>query len=538
MRAGRPFRSVVPLLCAAAAALWPTYVGAITVSYYGGPVISNVQVIQVNWGSSIDPTLSAALPSFYTAVTGGPYFDWLYEYSTRGLNGAGDGQAGSDQVVGRGSFGGGYTISPSITATSITDAQIQSELAAQIAAQNLPQPSLDAHGFVNSLYMIDFPNGITISFGGTQSCEPGGFCAYHGTIVANGKDVPYAVLPFIGTGSPCQGACGGAQNDIDNEYAVHSQQLANTVTDAAAGLTQSIARPLAWYDDALGTGEIGSICNAQQAVVSGYTVQKEWSNVSQACIASVPGLPVCDGSPTRCRPCYAGDAGVACTGAKPSCDTAPLSATFGFCVATTSTTTTSTTLPGGATTTTLPGSADVCGNCTDDDQNGLTDFEDVGCCSGNQQTTLMPHKITLAPGAKGVKVTLTATLPQAGLESTRPLGQDLYLQVLPNGAPADVLCAHVPATDLKATKSAVSFDDPKGLVPGDFGIQHVAVRRHKDGSAALKITGKHVTLTLPPAGMVQFTFALRDPATAESGNRCGTATVTLRAKRKGVLVYP
>lgn len=149
----------------------------------------------------------------------------------------------------------------------------------------------------------------------------------------------------------------------------------------------------------------------------------------------------------------------------------------------------------------------------------------------------MPHKVTLAPGPSGVKLTFTATLPQTGLTVTRPLAQDLYLQLLPAGQ-TEAVCAHIPATDLRMPKTSVVFDDPKGLVANDHGIQHLVVRRHKDGSGTLKVVGRHVGLTVPPAGMVRFTFSLRNPATAEAGNRCAAATLTLRAKKKGVLVYP
>ncbi len=51
--------------------------------YYGGPVISNVKVIAVDWGPNVDAGLRNELAGFYGTVTGGAYFDWLNEYSTR-----------------------------------------------------------------------------------------------------------------------------------------------------------------------------------------------------------------------------------------------------------------------------------------------------------------------------------------------------------------------------------------------------------------------------------------------------------------------
>src|ERR1700738_972711 len=56
-------------------------------TYYGGRALSNVQVVQVVYGSgtylpqttgNTTPTVS----SFYAGVTNSPYVDWLTEYDT------------------------------------------------------------------------------------------------------------------------------------------------------------------------------------------------------------------------------------------------------------------------------------------------------------------------------------------------------------------------------------------------------------------------------------------------------------------------
>ena len=90
---------------------------------------------------------------------------------------------GTNQTIGNGTFDGLFQIVPSAgnNGSTITDTQIQSELLAQITAGHLPAPILDAAGNVNTLYMIFFPPGKTITQGGSNSCQAGGFCAYHGT---------------------------------------------------------------------------------------------------------------------------------------------------------------------------------------------------------------------------------------------------------------------------------------------------------------------------------------------------------------------
>src|SRR5262249_50766266 len=74
-----------------------------------------------------------------------------------------------------------------------------------------------------------------------------------------------------------------------------------------------------------------------------------------------------------------------------------------------------TTFPGQTTTTTLPGSArEICGNCVDDDGNGLTDLEDPACCGTNAALSLK-NGILRATKRRGTTVTLRGTLADASL---------------------------------------------------------------------------------------------------------------------------
>jgi hypothetical protein len=304
--------------------------------YWGGRVISNVKVYDVQWGPDVEPTLRDGAAGFYAAVTDSEYFDWLSEYDTAGLNGQ-DGRSGSNQHIGRGSFGGQYTITPSATGTHLTNAQIGAELAAQIAAGKLPAPDVDAGGNVNSIYMFDFPPGVDIDLDGAASCQV--FCAYHNTVVVNGKSVPYSVLPDQGATSPCSGGCGSG-TPFENATAVLSHELIEAVTDPEIGLVAPTApgydRPAAWGDNHPSTGEIGDICNGMVGTVAGYNVQLQWSNAQGDCVltgptttACTPGscsgaLSVCETTGAKagqCVACSASDS-FACTGASPLCDTA------------------------------------------------------------------------------------------------------------------------------------------------------------------------------------------------------------------------
>ena len=307
----------------------PSLAASAQLTYYGGRVVSNAKVYQVSWGPSVDTKVQSGLGAFYTAITNSDYFDWLAEYDTVGRNGS-DGQSGSNQHIGRGSFGRAIEITPAAQGTSLSDDQIQAELAAQTAAGKLPTPDLDAAGNVNAVYMIDFPPGVTITGpgGSGQSCVQ--FCAYHSTVVIGGRSVPYGVLPDLG--GPCSMGCGMDPAPFNNATAVHSHELVEAITDAEVGVgaANSVARPLAWYDAAANTGEIGDICNAQHATVAGFVVQTEWSNSQGACIASRP-LPTCGTAAPPCTPCTAAPS--SCTGATPVCASDQEDFKLGQCVA-------------------------------------------------------------------------------------------------------------------------------------------------------------------------------------------------------------
>jgi hypothetical protein len=263
-------------------------------TYFGGPIISNVQVIQVLYGSGsynaqIAGTSSPSMGQFYGDITSSGLITLLQQYNTPVSGGTG-------QTFGNGSFGGLFQIVPAAgnNGSTITDAQIQSEILAQITAGHLPSPILDSQGNPNTLYMIFFPPGKTISQGGSNSCQAGGFCAYHGTTSSlfGGKHVLYGVMPDMQAGSGCSTGC-GTSTVFGNYTSVTSHELTEALTDADVGIATTFAAPLAWYD--MTNGEIGDICNGQQGsyVANGttYTIQLEFSNSANNCVLPPAGAP-------------------------------------------------------------------------------------------------------------------------------------------------------------------------------------------------------------------------------------------------------
>ena len=285
------------------AAVAPAAPAGAHLSYFGGPVISNVHVVQVLYGSGsynaqVAGTTSPTMGQFYGDLTGANsgYTSLLTQYNTPA-------SGGTNQTIGNGTFDGLFQIVPSAgnNGSTISDSQIQSELLAQITAGHLPAPVLDAAGNVNTLYMIFFPPGKTITQGGSSSCVAGGFCAYHGTTstLLNGKNVLYGVMPDMQSGLCSTGGCGNG-GVFGNYTSVTSHELTEAITDADVGIATTFAPPLAWYD--MVNGEIGDICNGQQGsyVANGttYTIQLEFSNAANNCVLPPAGAPTPDFSIT------------------------------------------------------------------------------------------------------------------------------------------------------------------------------------------------------------------------------------------------
>ena len=285
-------------------------------SYFGGRVVSNTQVVQVIYGRGsyipeVTSTASPSMATFYQGILNSPYVDWLREYNTTNQPGL-----ATNQVIGRGSFASQVTITPSPqnNGSVIDDSNIKAELAAQIQAGNIPAPTQDALGNNNTYYAIFFPHGKVLTVQGVSSCQF--FCAYHGTVadVPGFGEIYYGVHPDFQPGSGCEFSCGAATTVFGNYTQVASHELVETITDAEIGLAQTFAPPLAWYDQNF-NNEIGDLCNDQNAQVRGgdgvtYDVQTEFSNSQSDCIASIPGLnplivegggQTCGVSPTTAR---------------------------------------------------------------------------------------------------------------------------------------------------------------------------------------------------------------------------------------------
>jgi hypothetical protein len=266
--------------------------------YYGGPVVSHAIVVPVNWNSDVDANVQSKLPQFYADLVQSTYWDMLALYSTVGAT-TQDAQAGSGQLIARGSAAAGVTIAPVqcpagtgsvATPCPVTEANIDDEINRQIDLDILPAPALDATGNVNTVYMLNFPATVQVVLGTSPPTETScvDFCHANTTLVRNALNIGVGIVMDYAT-SGCSSGCGMAATALEVATQNASAALVDAVTDPLFGEAASVARPLAWYDAA--TGEVADYCgNIANTLVAGgsrvWNVGEVWSIQAAACRAS------------------------------------------------------------------------------------------------------------------------------------------------------------------------------------------------------------------------------------------------------------
>ena len=230
-------------------------------NYYGGPILSAINVAPIYWNSGVQFT--ATFDSFYTDVPNSPLYTMLGQYG-----------------VGHGTGSPGVVASQSTR--NIADSEIRTEILIEINLGRAPSPINP-----NNYYPVHLaPNMQVTAPDGSHSCVF--FCAYHGTFQAldvTGRvfNINYGVLPDLS--GACAGHCGG-DTLANDTTSVASHELVEATTDPAVGLASTIGFPLAWYDP--GHGEIADICGHQHGTTTGngrsYVIQLEFSNAANDCV--------------------------------------------------------------------------------------------------------------------------------------------------------------------------------------------------------------------------------------------------------------
>jgi hypothetical protein len=228
------------------------------ITYGGGPVLTNVNVIPIFWGSQWknDPTLNSyanGIYNFFKTILSSCVIDLLsQDYSVNG-QAIQNGTVETPIIINDSEYPPFHSV-PS----TLDDSAIQFYITSwSWAATIIPAPG------PQTLYFIYTPPGTTVTAPSEQSCV--NMCGYHANVlwgVASPISFYYAVIPYP--------SCGGCSNNLGDFNALtflSSHELCESITDPD-WLGQN-----GWFDRST-LKEIGDICDIPfwgVTTLDGYT---------------------------------------------------------------------------------------------------------------------------------------------------------------------------------------------------------------------------------------------------------------------------
>ena len=152
-----------------------------SVSYHGGPLLANVEVESLFYGTAwqTNPSLASQIDGFLGSITNSTYMDQLKEYSEPGY------------VIGRRSLTDGRIGPVSLSSgQTITDASIQQSLNGYITSPNGGLKAPDP----NRLYFVFTPPNVHVQTSNGEN-SISNFLGYHSSFIdSKGARVNYAVV--------------------------------------------------------------------------------------------------------------------------------------------------------------------------------------------------------------------------------------------------------------------------------------------------------------------------------------------------------
>jgi hypothetical protein len=171
--------------------------------------------------------------------------------------------------------------------------------------------------------------------------------------------------------------------------------------------------------------------------------------------------------------------------------------------------------------------AEICGDCIDNDGDGLVDYEDPDCCG--EPLALNVKRLRIRPTTKpvpGHRLRLRGLYAQLLAAGFDPMTQTTEIQLSePDG---QIFCTTIPPKYWKhPRKRLFKFRDKTGTLAS--GLRKTRFKVTRKGRIFFGAAGRN--MSLPPAqwNNVRVTVSV--------GDQCSTSTLNLRAVRKGV-VFP
>jgi hypothetical protein len=179
------------------------------------------------------------------------------------------------------------------------------------------------------------------------------------------------------------------------------------------------------------------------------------------------------------------------------------------------------------TTTTLPVTQEICGNCIDDDGDGVTDFEDPACCA--QTLPLAVQRMVLKPlglHVHGHRLKMKARYAVPAPALFDPAAQDTTLQIA--DAQGELFCQTITANHwMHPRRPLYRFKDKQGRFAG--GLKKGRFKVKRNGMVLFRTRGKQVALRPTDGDTIVVTVRV--------GTQCARETMSLRTA-KTALVFP
>ena len=165
----------------------------------------------------------------------------------------------------------------------------------------------------------------------------------------------------------------------------------------------------------------------------------------------------------------------------------------------------------------------MCGNCADDDGDGLTDFEDPKCCGFVAPMNV--RRSSIRNNGANTRFGLRSCLAVADQSKVNPLVQDLYVQIRDTRTGV-VLCSFIGAEHfMRLHKHAIAFWDRSGKVASARGIEDASVTYTKS-CLAFYAFGRKLQYAAVPGNRYKVVAAFQNPRDP-SKNVCTATTNAL-----------
>ncbi|KAI9335095.1 hypothetical protein BDR26DRAFT_920595 [Obelidium mucronatum] len=242
-------------------------------TYYGGPILQNVEVTPIFYGTV---QRAADIVSFNKFLVKSTIMDiMIAEYSV------------PSQKMGYGTVKSPIYITSGLK-SSLDDTADTAPFLRDLVSTGKIQPT------ANSYYPIYLQSGVNATLDDNVACVD--ICGYHGVVdisdISDKVDsIAYAILPD--QSGWCMGGCGASSDPFENLSSVATHELTEAITDPMVSFAWEIGSPLGWYNSEL--GEIADICNGVEEVLKDTTgkkwvVQQIWSNKYEKCLAKYPSV--------------------------------------------------------------------------------------------------------------------------------------------------------------------------------------------------------------------------------------------------------